>query len=264
MATKNYAILRIAKLSTAGQIGAAQAHCLRTRPTPNADPELTPSNVTNMHPGSLNAFAEARRAAVQGNKAFRKNGVRMVEFVLTASPDALDALNDDDFEGWAAANLGFIAERYGKQNLAGYALHLDEQTPHLHVFITPVVDGKFNARALFGGRKKLADLQTDYAAAMKPFGLRRGIKNSKAKHQTIRQFYSKAKQYLANTQTLKKTWSGLKAIFAAVDGDPELKALLDKRLRQGANTNYDKLRSSFPQIKPAATSSPNRPAPPQP
>ena len=47
--------------------------------------------------------------------------------------------------------------------------------------------GKLNCRALLGGsRYRLSELQDDFAAAMKPLGLERGIKGSKAKHTEVR------------------------------------------------------------------------------
>ena len=51
--------------------------------------------------------------------------------------------------------------------------------------------GKLNCRALFGGsRYRLSELQDDFAAAMAPLGLERGIKGSRAKHTEVRKYYA--------------------------------------------------------------------------
>jgi regulator of replication initiation timing len=51
--------------------------------------------------------------------------------------------------------------------------------------------GKLNCRALLGGsRYRLSELQDDFALAMKPLGLERGIKGSRAKHTEVRKYYA--------------------------------------------------------------------------
>ena len=87
-------------------------------------------------------------------------------------------------------NIEWLREKYGSQNVVHAALHMDETSPHIVAYVVPEVDGKLNARALFGGRKVLSDLQSSYAEAMSQFGLERGIEGSKAKHQTLKNFYA--------------------------------------------------------------------------
>ena len=68
----------------------------------------------------------------------------------------------------------------------------DETTPHLSVTVIPLDDrGKLNARQFLGGRDKLRQMQTDFAEQVgKTYGFERGIENSRARHRTIRQFYT--------------------------------------------------------------------------
>jgi 5S rRNA maturation endonuclease (ribonuclease M5) len=55
--------------------------------------------------------------------------------------------------------------------------------------------GKLNCRALLGGsRYRLSELQDDFALAMKPLGLERGIKGSRAKHTEVRKYYAAVNQ----------------------------------------------------------------------
>jgi hypothetical protein len=55
--------------------------------------------------------------------------------------------------------------------------------------------GKLNCRALLGGsRYRLSQLQDDFALAMKPLGLSRGIKGSRASHTEVRKYYAAINQ----------------------------------------------------------------------
>jgi hypothetical protein len=55
--------------------------------------------------------------------------------------------------------------------------------------------GKLNCRALpCGSRYRLSELQDDFALAMKPLGLERGIKGSRAKHTEVRKYYAAINQ----------------------------------------------------------------------
>jgi hypothetical protein len=114
----------------------------------------------------------------------------MVEHLLTASPEYFEGLHDAERWTWAKKSLQWAKQRYGEDNVVSATLHLDEKTPHLHIAVVPLVNGKLNARHLFGGREKLSSMQDDYAKAMEGFGLERGVKGSKAKHIDIQKFYT--------------------------------------------------------------------------
>jgi hypothetical protein len=68
-------------------------------------------------------------------------------------------------------------------------LHQDEITPHLHVLVVPLTpDGRLSCRDVFSPAR-LHQLQTDYAQAMAPHGLTRGIKYSTANHEDVRRYH---------------------------------------------------------------------------
>ncbi|GAB3310054.1 hypothetical protein GCM10027348_42510 [Hymenobacter tenuis] len=80
-------------------------------------------------------------------------------------------------------------------------LHQDESTPHLHALMVPVTQGqrlhqgerrgpteRLTARDLFSP-VALRQLQTDYAKAMEPYGLKPGVRYSTAIHQDVRRYY---------------------------------------------------------------------------
>src|SRR5699024_11676186 len=68
-----------------------------------------------------------------------------------------------------------FSERYGKQNIAYATVHNDEQTPHMHLGVVPMRDGKLQGKNVFN-RQELLWLQDKFPEHMKKqgFELKRG------------------------------------------------------------------------------------------
>lgn len=210
----NFCIMRIKKLHSNSNVGGAISHHLRTRETDNADPELMKNNwfFPNDYPTdqngktdkSVNADLQFRKDQQQKAMAMykkrlpekvRKNGVRAVEFMMTVSPEVMQR-KDFNATKYLNACSNWAREKFGKENVFFIAYHRDETTPHVSLLLTPIDEnGKLNARKFFGGRDKMSALQDEfYNSVGKEFGLDRGIKGSKAKHQTIKSYYEKQNQ----------------------------------------------------------------------
>jgi hypothetical protein len=205
-----YAILRTAKLKTAGNLTSLNEHLQRLRPTPNADAELTPLNVQLV--GSQNLAADVQARLEAAGCTVRSNAVLAVEHLLTFSPEFLDIRKEPGQAGKPAQLVGsaedgaklasfrdrameWLSERYGKENVVNAVLHLDEQTPHIHATVVPIdAAGKLNCRALLGDRQKMRDMQTSFAAKVAPLGLQRGVEGSQAQHQEVKRFYGLVKE----------------------------------------------------------------------
>lgn len=185
-----YAILRTAKLNAWSKVSASASHTYRTRPTPNADPARADLNKTlvGTH-GDVLGDVKARVGAVTAKP--RKNAVLAVEVLLTASPAFFEGKSGKEVAAWAHANVAWLKQRFGAANVSHVALHRDESTPHLVAYVVPEREGRLNCRAILGSPELLSDLQTDYAAAMGRFGLQRGLKGSRATHQTVKDFYGR-------------------------------------------------------------------------
>ena len=205
----NYCILRIAKIKTDGNVGASLQHQYRNRETPNADIDKADLN-QNSNKSVEQAMARYREILPE---KVRKNAVKAVEVLITASPEALEKMNFKEQEKYFQDSLNFISDRYGTENVFHFSFHRDEKTPHLHVMFVPKVEGKLNCKKLFGtdneptkknpnpseprlmGRQKLRNLQDDfYAEVGKKHGFERGIKNSRATHKDISKFYGEIKE----------------------------------------------------------------------
>ena len=149
----------------------------------------------------------------------RKNNCELVEWVLTATPDyfrpdtpnAIGVYDEKRLDDWVQATMKWMQEKYGK-NIIQAELHLDEATPHIHVMIVPIVtkehkkrrtkaqiDAKEPAKTYTASSldadtllktKNYYNAQTEYGSAVEHLGIKRGIKHSRATHQTLKKFYA--------------------------------------------------------------------------
>jgi len=188
-----YAVLRVAKLKTMGEIGALGQHNERTRATPNADAERLGENVRLVGSGDWCADAQARLDAAL---RIRSNAVLAIEHVMTASRDFYQEGDAGEraarLDDWTERSMTWLRERYGEQNVVAAVLHRDELTPHIQALVVPLHDELgLNAKHWLGGREKLGTMQDSYARAMEPLGLERGVRGSVAIHETIKEWYAK-------------------------------------------------------------------------
>jgi len=181
----SFVILRTAKLKTAGEIGGSLGHNFRIMDTPNADQRKTH---LNEHDFSLEKIKENIKNRLPEN--VRKNGVRVVEYLISASPDWSGWGTEAEAEFFDQAKK-WLREKHGPENVVGLSIHRDETSPHLVAYIVPIDEkGALNARHFLGGRQKLSEMQTDFANQVSHIGLERGIEGSRAKHTKVKQYYS--------------------------------------------------------------------------
>jgi hypothetical protein len=193
------AICRVSKVKGAGSISGKSAHNYRLAEVPNADPNRQHLNEEYVNIHKHLGPAIDGRIQDAGITKTRQDAVKGMEFILTASPErfkrdeAGQAVGDYRQHPWVKANLDFMQQKYG-DNLVAFTLHQDEKTPHIHAVVVPITDdGRLCAKEMFNP-KSLRDLQTEYAQAMKPFGLERGIEGSRARHVEMKQIYGMQQQ----------------------------------------------------------------------
>ena len=133
-----------------------------------------------------------------GETAIRKDAVKAVSIVLTGTHERMIELEKTGRLGeWVQSNQEWLNTRYGKENVVSLALHMDELTPHLHAVIVPLtVQGRLSAKLILGQKVQMREMQTDYARAMKPFGLERGKEGSRAHHEDVKEYYKRLKEDL--------------------------------------------------------------------
>ena len=209
MSNEPFIICRIGKVSQAAQIEAMAGHHQRTRLTRNADPDRQHLNRFVVGTGDVRSDIEeallrinAKHSRTRDGK-LRKNAVRAIEMLMTASPEyfrpddvhTAGTWQQDRVDAFVDRVVAEARHRYGWR-LVSAVLHLDEATPHLHLVIIPAdekPDGTIglNARDLFGSKRKLKQLQDWAGEVGAPIGLRRGRPDSDAQHEEIREFYAR-------------------------------------------------------------------------
>ena len=184
-----YAIVGIAKLKAKGNIGGVLSHMFRTRETPNSDGR---ENLTMIPAPPLDEIMQEINSYLP-----RKNAVLAYDLLLTASPEFFDGKTQEQIKDWAESSLQWACDKFGKHNIKGAVLHLDEMqtgSPHLQLLVICEHENKLNARYYTGGREKMRAMWTEYAGAMRKYGLKRGREFSPAKHKAIKEFYSDVKR----------------------------------------------------------------------
>jgi hypothetical protein len=200
-----YAIMHVSKLKSGLSVSGSGAHTSRTNQPANADAEKTADNVRIIgQDGTKLAELITHRIGDNGGKKVRESShpeqraVLALELLLSASPEyfrptepgAYGVWEIDKLDAWTDQNHDWLDDYFGA-NVVLAELHLDEATPHIHAYIVPMdSNGHLNAQSLVGDRDKLSNLQTDYANAMQPLGLVRGIKGSKLTSDRIQDYYN--------------------------------------------------------------------------
>ena len=190
-----HSIIRAEKHKSIGQLKTREAHTFRTRPTPNADPAKIKKNKLLFGRENYSCYAQERIDEYRKSNTVRKDAVLTIEYVLTTSPEFFEPGSklerDKRLKTWCDAQVDFIKNKHGDENVLCMYLHLDETTPHIEAFVLPIDPlGKLNCKHFLGGPQKLSDLQTVYAEHNKGFGLLRGMGGSKSEHTDIKRFYA--------------------------------------------------------------------------
>lgn len=101
-----------------------------------------------------------------------------------------------EIEQWAKDMYRFMSERFGEENIIGCYVHLDELSPHMHLTLLPIQDGKFAFKKIFAGKDKLEfsartkKLHDELAEVNRKWNLKRGrnVSETGAKHRTTEEY----------------------------------------------------------------------------
>jgi len=187
-----FAVLHVSKIK--GSSGGLGNHIDRKKIPENAVAEMTENNLELCETkGSLQEDIDQRiKEGYHGKKAIRKDAVKALSMILSGSHEQMKEIESNQLSlmQWAQDNYQYLEKTFGKDNLVRCTLHLDEKTPHIHAVVVPITeDGRLTAAHWIDGKKKLKEIQTDYANHMAKWGLERGISGERRKHVTTSQFY---------------------------------------------------------------------------
>lgn len=205
-------------------------HIERNVIAPNVDPMRTRLNKELIEfPEGVKDRTEAIQDRIKNAELSRKvgkNQVQVIRFILSGSTeDMLRIQAEGKLDDWCRDSMDWLKKEYGEKNVVTATLHLDEEAPHIHASVVPIVQGERRKKKSNKEqeapkkqyKKKKADrprlcaddvmtkdklihYQDSYAEAMAKYGLERGIKGSEARHITTSEFYRNQKVESNNLQ----------------------------------------------------------------
>lgn len=189
-----YAILRVQKLKSLHGIRRSFLHSYREQETPNADKRRLEENESF---GAKSTEEATSKLTERLPEKIRKNAVLCVEHLVTASPEWFEDKSAEEQKQYFDDSIEWLREKYGSDNVICGGIHNDETTPHAFVYVVPLDEstGRLNCRKWLGERNALSDMQTNFHAQVaEKYGLERGVKGSKAKHKSIKKYYTDVNQ----------------------------------------------------------------------
>lgn len=180
-------------------------------------------------PVPLEQAIERRMGELNTKRKIRDNQVRAMGFIVSSN----DALDEKDAREFLDRSVQWFGARYGYENLLAAQIHLDEGTPHAHIWIAPVIRGedgndRLCAKELFAPdkRRKNADgkwevtaqgtmsrLQEDFwEQVAKPYGYERPMR-----HELRAKGYRSLDAYKAQVGTTRALKSEIETLEGARD-----------------------------------------------
>ena len=206
----SYAIIRNEKLTRAQAMGAYKHNERKTKnhSNKNIDSSRTELNYY-LKKNELSYIKEFDR--------IKKNSNIICEMVFTSDQKFFDEIGYEESKRYFTESYNFICnyKNLGKQNIISAVVHMDEDTPHMHLLFIPVVHttdkqgnkiDKVCCRDFWRGKNSYRDLQNAYFKHIseKGFKLERGelVEVTNREHYSIQE-YKKITNY-ENTKELLK------------------------------------------------------------
>jgi DNA repair exonuclease SbcCD ATPase subunit len=150
--------------------GRAEGHNVRLHPTESQlrkEAWFTPEGRHVVAPWRAEVLERAKKLAK------RKDAVHAIQFVIQLGnqTDWRYEPEHDFQEGRPIPSIAepinlaakgireWVTKEFGDDNCVGIDLHTDESSPHFHVVVTPIKDGKLQAKAWMDGPSKVAALR---------------------------------------------------------------------------------------------------------
>ena len=153
-----YAILRFAKYK-GPEIGHIEAHNERTKEKYASNPDVdTSRSHLNFHlvTPERKYRAEAEKQIAEAGCRTRSDSVRVVEALVTASPEFFNGKKRSEVRAYFTEALEFIKQNQNPDTIISAVVHMDEKTPHMHLCFVPLTEDKrLSAKEIVGNKKKL-------------------------------------------------------------------------------------------------------------
>ena len=160
-----YAILRFAKYK-GPEIGHIESHNERTKEKYASNPDIgTARSHLNFHlvTPERKYRAESEKQIAKAGCRTRSDSVRVVEALVTASPEFFKGKKKSEVKAYFTEALEFIQKYQSKDTIISAVVHMDEKTPHMHLCFVPLTEDKrLSAKEIVGNKKKLTWWQDEF------------------------------------------------------------------------------------------------------
>lgn len=216
----SYAIVRNEKLTRAEVNGKGTHNDRKAKNHTNKDIDLTRTHLNYyIKKNNYTYTKEFDKLRKEQNLAgyIRENSIIMCQLVFTSDQEFFARIGEEETKRYFEECYNFICnyKNLGEKNIISAVVHLDEETPHLHLMFVPVVHTKDKegnsiekicARDFWKGRDSYRKLQDAYFKHVKGkgFDLERGlyVEETNRKNLSVEEF-KKVTNYARTKETLK-------------------------------------------------------------
>ena len=164
----------------------------------NIDLSKTSQNYHLKKPIENTYYKEYKRLIRQNNLyegQIHKNSIYACEMILTSDSSFFDRIGQEETKRYFKECYNFVSnyKNLGEENIISAVVHLDEESPHMHLIYIPVINSvdrvgnpirKVNSREFWKGKSSYKKLQDEFYKYItnKGFDLERGKENTDRKH----------------------------------------------------------------------------------
>jgi len=208
-------------------------------------------------PVPLEQAIERRMGELNTKRKIRDNQVRAMGFIVSSN----DALDEKSAREFLDRSITWFGARYGYENLLAAQIHLDEGTPHAHIWVAPVIHDaetgfdRLCAKELFAPDKRrknaegkwevtaqgtMSRLQEDFwEQVAKPYGYERPLRREQRA-----EGYRSLEAYKVHVGTTRALKADLTALEERRDEKAEEVARMDSEV-SGARAELDAVRADI-------------------
>lgn len=123
------------------------------------------------------------------NRAVRKDAVVLTEWVISSDSTFFEGLSRDETKQFFTDAYQWFANHFGADHIPYATVHMDETTPHMHMGVIPLTNGRLSAKTIFN-REALRFIQADLPQKLneKGWNIERGERGSKRQHLSVEQY----------------------------------------------------------------------------
>lgn len=179
-----------------GNLGGLQRHDERTlqhHSNPDIDVSKSSDNFSVLPPERLDKSKSLHKQVQEtiadervSNRAVRKDAVVLTEWVISSDSTFFEGLSRDETKQFFTDAYQWFANHFGADHIPYATVHMDETTPHMHMGVIPLTNGRLSAKTIFN-REALRFIQADLPQKLGEQGwsIERGERGSKRKHLSV-------------------------------------------------------------------------------